>query len=529
MADKAHEDTDKILEEMEKKVAKEYRQASEEVREKLRAYLKHFKKRDNEMRQMLDNGEITEEKYKIWRVNQFATGKRWKDMRDTLADEMVNANNIARNIVNDSMADVYSLNRNYATYECEKDARIDTSYTLYNRKATEMLFQNDSSLLPAPKEGTKAWEAMMNKDLRWNQQKINSSLLQGIMQGEPISDIANRLVDVVKMNKVSAIRNARTMTTAVENRGRNDAYDELKEKGVQLETVWMATLDDRTRHSHRLMHGQIKNEKTGRFSNGLRYPADPSGDPSEVYNCRCAEFSYVKGHPIDIPKWSEKWDKDMTFEKWLGVHEEGAPDVGALMPDTDGVMKDVPKLGDLSLPSILKDCNPGYDADHYDYATHNNCAYTSVASELRQRGYDVSANHIVKGEKVRCWYGYPGKSGKVGQGRGGFTDCFKDMMYENVGATRSSNAIERTTEKIKSFGDDSRAIIWVQWKNTTSGHYFNAKNTPDGVIFFDGQNGSENCVDYLLQAKPKLITVFRTDNLELTNYVHKVVNYDKGN
>lgn len=324
MSDKAHEETDKILEKMEKKVAREYKKASKEVGQKLKKYLDGFKKRDAEMQKKLDAGEITQDAYNQWRMNQLATGDRWQAMRDTLAEDMVNANKIAKQVINGNMADVYSMNRNYAVYQVEKDAMIDTSFTLYNRKATEMLFKNDSSLLPMPREGSRAWQAMMNKDLRWNQQKINSSLIQGILQGESNEDIADRLIHVVGMNYTSAIRNARTMTTSVESRGRNDAYDELKEKGVELETVWVATLDDRTRHSHRQLHGEIKNEKTGKFSNGLRYPADPAGDPEEVYNCRCAEMSYVKGFPIDIPKWSPKMG-DMTFEEWLGEHEESAP------------------------------------------------------------------------------------------------------------------------------------------------------------------------------------------------------------
>ena len=325
MSDTAHEDTDKILEEMEKKIAKEYRKASKEVKKKLKKYMAQFDKRDEEMKALLKAGEITQEKYNLWRMNQIARGDRWKAMQDVLTQDMVNANNIAKKIVNDSMVDVYSLNRNYATYEIEKQAMIDTSYTLYNHEATEMLFQNDKSILPAPQKYdrngniTKAWQAAHDKDLRWNQQKINSSLIQGILQGESNDDIAERMMSVVGMNKVSAIRNARTMTTSVENRARNDAYEELEKKGVELETMWVATLDNRTRHFHRQMHGEIKNKTTGMFSNGLRFPADPAGEPSEVYNCRCAERSNVKGYPIAMPKYSKKIG---DFDEWREGHPE---------------------------------------------------------------------------------------------------------------------------------------------------------------------------------------------------------------
>ena len=29
------------------------------------------------------------------------------------------------------------------------------------------------------------------------------------------------------------------------------------------------------------------NPRTGKFLNGLRFPADPNGEPSEIWNCRC--------------------------------------------------------------------------------------------------------------------------------------------------------------------------------------------------------------------------------------------------
>lgn len=320
--DEAHNKTDKIIDKMERQIAKEYRAAVKEMTAKLKEYGEKFDKKDEAMRQKMLDGEITQKQYSEWRVREIATGDRYKAMVDTLAEDMARANDIAKSTINGHMEEVYSMNRNYATYQVEKDSMIDTSYTLYNRRATEELFKNKKSLLPAPRPGTKAWQAAHDKDLKWNQQKINSSLIQGLLQGDSIPDIAKRLINVVGMNKSAAVRNARTMTTSIENKGRDDAYEELREKGIELDTVWMATLDDRTRHSHRLLHGEVRNEETGKYSNELRYPGDPLGDPEEVYNCRCSETSYVKGFPIDIPKWSPKMG-DMTFEEWLGVKEEG--------------------------------------------------------------------------------------------------------------------------------------------------------------------------------------------------------------
>ena len=132
------------------------------------------------------------------------------------------------------------------------------------------------------------------KDERWNTKQFASRLLQGILNGDSIPDIANRLFDVVGYNEASAMRNARTMTTACENRGRQDSYNELADKGVVQKKVWIATPDDRTRESHLALDGEeVDIDDT--FGNGLKYPADPDGDMSEVYNCRCSMRDKIVG------------------------------------------------------------------------------------------------------------------------------------------------------------------------------------------------------------------------------------------
>lgn len=379
MADYAHDQTDKIIEKMEKQVAKEYKNAEKELTEKIKDYLKKFEEKDKAKQKQLADGQITQAEYNNWKIGQIATGERWKAMRDTLAEEITKANDIAKSTINGHMEEVYSLNHNYATYQVEKDSMIDTSYTLYNKRSTEELFKNKKSLLPAPKEGTKAWQAAHDKDLRWNQQKINSSMIQGILQGDSIPQIAKRLREVVGMNSRSAVRNARTMTTSIENKGRDDAYSELREKGIELETVWVATLDDRTRHSHRLLHGEIRDEKTGKYSNGLRYPADPMGEPEEVYNCRCSETSYVKGFPIDIPKWSPKMG-DMTFEEWLGEHEE-----------KEAVSFEVPKEPNYSFGNMVSSFTPASTREEAEsYADQFVSSYKSkYTGNVSYKGMDV--------------------------------------------------------------------------------------------------------------------------------------------
>lgn len=132
------------------------------------------------------------------------------------------------------------------------------------------------------------------KDQRWNTKQLNSKLLAGILNGDSIPKIATSLQDVIGNNSAAATRNARTIITGAENAGRKDSYEDLEEQGVIQKKVWIATPDDRTRESHLLMDGE-EVDINERFSNGLMYPADPSGDASEVYNCRCTMRTHIIG------------------------------------------------------------------------------------------------------------------------------------------------------------------------------------------------------------------------------------------
>lgn len=132
------------------------------------------------------------------------------------------------------------------------------------------------------------------KDERWNTKQMSSKLMQGILQGDSIPKISESLLDVIHNNSVSATRAARTLVTQAENHGRLDSYKTLDEQGVVQEKVWIATPDSRTRASHLDVDGETVDIKDT-FSNGLEYPADPSGDPAEVYNCRCSMRTEIVG------------------------------------------------------------------------------------------------------------------------------------------------------------------------------------------------------------------------------------------
>jgi len=315
--DIGHRDADKELYTLSRRLHLSYRQASVRLQTKLSDYLDKFEKEDAEKRALFDSGELSYADYMAWRARKIAGSKRWNNMLNQLAEDMTNQNKIAASMINEALPEVYAINHNYGTYEAETGSGRDTTYTMYDKFTVKRLLQDGQLQLPKP-------SPKVAKDKRWNRQHIQSAVLQGILTGEPMGDIAQRLLSVAKMTESAAIRNARTAVTGAENAGRIDSYIRAQNMGIKMKQVWMATLDSRTRDSHAMMDGE-KRDPGKEFSNGCRYPGDPEGKPGEIYNCRCTLVAEVEGSdaydPSDLSVRAKKL-KGMTYEEWKQLHAE---------------------------------------------------------------------------------------------------------------------------------------------------------------------------------------------------------------
>lgn len=275
MADKSHILTDQKLEEMEKRLSAIYSRAEKEIQKTADEYFARFAKQDEAKRKLLEQGKITEDEYKKWRKGKVMYGKRFTEMKEQCAKQLLNVNQTAVAYINGELPEVYAIN--YNALAGSVDGVGGYSFTLVDADTVRNLAVTDTSLLPYK-------EIDPAKDIPWNMKKINAETLQGILQGESMDKIAKRLRNVQEMNKTQAIRSARTIVTGAENKGRQDSYARAEADGIILERTWLATNDSRTRHSHAVLDGETKPIDTP-FSNGLMYPGDPSGRPEEVYNC----------------------------------------------------------------------------------------------------------------------------------------------------------------------------------------------------------------------------------------------------
>ena len=280
MADKAHRLTDEKLEEMEKRLSAIYSRADKEITKKYNDLLQKISIQDRKKRELVEVGKLSEDEYKKWRKKKLLYEKQAKERANEIAAELSRVNEMAMAYVNGELPEIYGLNYNAIEKTIEEIGGY--SFTLVDADTVRNLALSDETLLPYKYiDG--------NKDIRWNTKKVNAEILQGILQGESIPDIAKRLSNVTEMNKTAAIRNARTSVTSAECKGRQDSYIRATNDGIILKREWIATNDGRTRHSHRLLDGQIAEvDKPFKSELGdIMYPGDPEADPSNVYNCRC--------------------------------------------------------------------------------------------------------------------------------------------------------------------------------------------------------------------------------------------------
>ena len=330
--DEGNQLTEGLLEALEKKINREYSQAEKEVEEKIKDYLDRFATKDDIRQEYVlkqydkyKNGEISWNDYKksrseyvTWRMNQIAIGERWKEMRDNLAEDLANTNLICQKMVNDYMMQAYATNFNYGTYLVENSSLVNTAFTLYDKSTVERLIKKSPQLLPMMSNKTKE-RIIKNGLVAWNKQKLTSALTQGILQGESIPKIAKRFRDVADMEYKQSIRTARTSMTSAQNGGRQDSFIRAKDMGINQKKQWLATIDDRTRHEHRLLDGQrVDIEEPFRVEGyEILYPADPSAEPEMVYNCRCTMVTMFDGYDKKITDFDiDERLGDMTYDEW---------------------------------------------------------------------------------------------------------------------------------------------------------------------------------------------------------------------
>lgn len=317
---------DEQTEQLEERLTALYANAENEIRAKWDDFMSGFEKEDTARRKLVESGSMPEDEYTAWRKTQILKSNQYSKAVESMSNMLVETDVAAMATVNDQLpqvvAESYDFVQGLGFQAAEEAGLTSGTFQIYNARTVQALIKDNPDLMPKP-------SVDIPEDQRWSKDRINREITQGIVQGESIPKIANRLRQVTTMDRNAAVRNARTAMTGAENLGRYQSAQDLRENGIPIEEVWMATPDDRTRESHRLLDGTTRDE-SGYFGVGiidtpLRFAGDPLGAPEEVYNCRCRTGIVLQG--IDHSQ-----DGDL-YAEFMRQFEDGKEMIDGKIPE----------------------------------------------------------------------------------------------------------------------------------------------------------------------------------------------------
>lgn len=287
---------------------------------------------------------MTEDEYKEWRKNKLLYGMHWQRMIDKDTKELLRYNETALRYINGETPQIFASGYNSVVEKVPDSPVGGYDFELVNADTVKNIVHEEGIILPKKKLDPE-------KDVTWNAKLINAQLLQGILQGESIPEMAKRMQTVANSDLAGATRTARTMHTAAQNCGRQAGYNKAAKEGAIFVKVWLAAHDDRTRSSHAEMDGQtVAYDEMFVSPSGaeLEFPGDWRAPAEEVYNCRCTMITKFQGFMSlkdaeNVPDRETPTGNKAEDYEWIDKSEKTAASKASEKEETKEEVKEEPK------------------------------------------------------------------------------------------------------------------------------------------------------------------------------------------
>jgi SPP1 gp7 family putative phage head morphogenesis protein len=477
------------MREMERRFRAIYREAQSDIIEKLNAHTQALYAKDAAKRAQVAAGTLSKQDYDNWLNGQVFIGKQWKDKVDSVATSLLYANQQANDIVEGKKRAVFGENATFQAYSLEHDAGMDLSFGVYDSATVTRLIKEQPELLPRRKIDE-------NKDRGWNQTKISNAITQGVIQGESIPQIANRIArDTASSNEKAMVRYARTAMTGAQNAGRMEMLHEAQGMGIKVKKKWLATLDSRTRDAHANLDGQTA-EVDEPFKSDLgpiMYPGDFSAHPANVWNCRCTMiYEYPEYMPENAQRRAYNEDRseselisDMTYKEWKAWKAGGTQSAAQDMKEAiAGVLRGNPMT---HAQADTGRVNPHY-GEKSSYGI--NCQSCVATYEARLRGYDVevvpndaahpACEELAKNTRL-IWKNKDGSDADFFFGSNQWT-------YKGAWTGEAPTAKRFEKKLLEVLDDNGRYTLQFKWKGFNAGHIVSLQKDVDQLVIYDPQS-----------------------------------------
>lgn len=190
-----------------------------------------------------------------------------------------------------------------------EDGFIGTMYDLQGQGIPLVFPIDEEQVAAAIQHETKLSESLytrLGKDTKVLSKQIAGEISRGIASASMYSEISRNIAGYCGISKNKTMRIARTESHRIQCKATADAQRKAKEKGADVVKQWDASLDGKTRDTHRELDGQIRELDEPFEVQGMTamQPGD-FGDPAEDCNCRCALLQRARwALGNDYTKWS---------------------------------------------------------------------------------------------------------------------------------------------------------------------------------------------------------------------------------
>ncbi len=211
---------------------------------------------------------------------------RLTNLEKNIADNLKTAYDVQVRTTKKAVKGAFESAFYYGTFELEQEAKMNLMFGLLKKEAVNAVV-----------EGPNRWPQIAKGHTKLTNAKIRDQIMQGVVRGKDAGQVTKAIAKEMNIAASKACRIVRTETHRAQNQGSLDSYTEAYKKGVLIQKVWVATLDDRTRDSHRVMDGQVVEVYEDFIMPGDIKASAPglSGSASGDINCRCTIRAEVVG------------------------------------------------------------------------------------------------------------------------------------------------------------------------------------------------------------------------------------------
>lgn len=200
-------------------------------------------------------------------------------------------------IVDKLHGDSYSTISEYLN-GCYTDGFLGTMYSLHQQDIPLIMPIDQAAVLKAVQLDSKISKGLYTRlgvDSARLKKVITSEITRGVASSMSYADIARNIRNASSAPLSNCYRIARTEGHRIQQASAADARNAAKKKGADVLKQWDATLDGRTRDTHRLLDGQIRETDEPFEANGKKAMEPGSfGDPAEDCNCRCVALTRAR-------------------------------------------------------------------------------------------------------------------------------------------------------------------------------------------------------------------------------------------